>query len=218
MLFHMAMVCVGPLGVVVDDSSGQIDEAPSTSSSVRKKPGSTTVVEMPYGATSKRKRLHPALEGELRGRVGGAELPADDAGGRGDGDDLAAALGAHDRQDRAGDVERAEEVGLHLRPELGVADLLEVAGVEVAGVVDEHVDPSEPLDGRIDGGLSGGGVGDVEGDGEQVVVLAEGRGDLGGVAGGGDDGVAGVEGGLGQVDAHAAGGAGDEPDRWWCQS
>ena len=36
-----------------------------------------------------------------------------------------------------------------------------------------------------------------------------------------DDAVAGVEGGLGQVDAHAAGGAGDEPDgRWWrwCQS
>lgn len=44
-------------------------------------------------------------------------------------------------------------------------------------------------------------------------MLTEGCGDLGGVAGGGDDGVAGVEGGLGQVDAHAAGGAGDEPDR-----
>ena len=48
--------------------------------------------------------------------------------------------------------------------------------------------------------------------GEQVVVLTEGCGDLGGVAGGGDDAVAGVECGLGQVDAHAAGGAGDEPD------
>ena len=43
-------------------------------------------------------------------------------------------------------------------------------------------------------------------------MLAEGGGDLGGVAGGADDAVAGVEGGPGQLDAHAAGGAGDEPD------
>ena len=50
------------------------------------------------------------------------------------------------------------------------------------------------------------------GDGEQVVVLTERRGDLGGVAGGGDDAVAGVQGRLGQVDAQTASGAGDEPD------
>ena len=75
-------------------------------------------------------------------------------GGRGDGDDLAAALPAHDRQDRSGDVQRTEEVGLHLRAELGVADLLEVAGVEVAGVVDQDVDAPEPLDGRVDGGAA----------------------------------------------------------------
>ena len=60
--------------------------------------------------------------------------------------------------------------------------------------------------------MSGGGVGDVEGDGEKVVVRAEGCAGLGGVAGGGDDGVAGVQSGLGKVGAHAAGGAGDEPD------
>jgi len=44
-------------------------------------------------------------------------------------------------------------------------------------------------------------------------VFAEGRGDLGGLAGGGDDAVAGVQSGPGQVDAHAASGAGDEHDR-----
>ena len=48
---------------------------------------------------------------------------------------------------------------------------------------------------------------------EQLVVLAECGGDLGSVPGGRDHRVAGVQGGLGQVDAHAAGGAGDEPDR-----
>ena len=81
---------------------------------------------------------------------------------------------AHDRQDGAGDVQRAEEVGLHLCPELVGADVLEVAGVEVAGVVDEHVDAAEPLDGGLRRPLGCGRVGDVEGDGEQVLVRADG--------------------------------------------
>jgi hypothetical protein len=75
---------------------------------------------------------------------------------------VAAALPAHDGQDGPGDVEGAEEVRLHLGPELGVADLLEVAGVEVPGVVDQGVDAPEPPDGRVDGGLAGDWVGDVQ--------------------------------------------------------
>src|SRR4051794_21852409 len=77
------------------ESSGRMEDAPSTRSSVRKKPGSTTVVEMPKGSDVEAQGLHPALEGELGGGVGGAELLPDDGGGRGDGDDLAAPLGAH---------------------------------------------------------------------------------------------------------------------------
>ena len=92
------------------------------------------------------------------------------------------------------------------------ADLLEEPGVEVAGVVDQHVDPPEPLHGRSGGRLGGGRVGDVELDGQQVLVLAQGRCDSAGVAPGGDHGVTGGERGLGDVGAHAAAGAGDEPD------
>ncbi len=64
----------------------------------------------------------------------------------------------------------------------------------------------------LDGRLGVGGVGDVELDGQQVVVLAEGRGDGVGVAGGGDHRMAGGQCGLGDVDAHATAGAGDEPN------
>ena len=63
-----------------------------------------------------------------------------------------------------------------------------------------------------DGGLGVGGVGDVELDDQEVVVLADRRADLLGVAAGGDDRVTGGQGGLGDVDAHAAAGAGDEPN------
>ena len=90
-------------------------------------------------------------------------------------------------------------------------ELLEVAGVEVAGVVDEHVDPAEPFDGRGDRGLGGCRAGDVELSGEQIVVLAERLLHCVGVAAGCDDGVAGGERRLGEVDAHSAAGAGDEP-------
>src|SRR5215218_9718492 len=107
-------------------------------------------------------RLDPALDPELGGGIGGAELLAHDAGGRGDGDDQAGALGAQDRKDGAGDVHRAEQGGLDLGPEVLGADLLEEPGVEVAGVVDQHVDASEPFHASLHGRLGVGAVGDVE--------------------------------------------------------
>ena len=85
---------------------------------MRKKPGSTSIVRMPNGATSGVSDSIQPSTAELGGGVRGAELLADDAGGRGDRDDEAGALGAHDREDRAGDVHRAEQGGLDLRPEV----------------------------------------------------------------------------------------------------
>ncbi|WP_406276396.1 hypothetical protein [Nocardia sp. NBC_00881] len=41
------------------------------------------------------------------------------------------------------------------------ADLLEKPCIEATGVVDQHVDATEPVDGRLHS-LLGGGVGDVE--------------------------------------------------------
>ena len=120
---------------------------------------------------------------------------------------------AHDRQDRAGDVERAEEVRLHLPAVLLGADLLEESGVEVARVVDEHVDAAESLHGRLGRSFGGILVGDVERDGEKVVVLADGVAHAVGIAAGRDDRVSGGECRLRDLDAHAAAGAGDEPHR-----
>jgi hypothetical protein len=109
-------------------------------------------------------------------------------------------------------VHRAEQGGLDLGPEVLGADLLEEPGVEVAGVVDQHIDPAEALHCGRDGRLGVGGVGDVELDDQEVVVGAEGSADPLGVAAGGDHGVTGGQGGLDDLDAHAAAGTGDEPN------
>ena len=63
-------------------------------SSVRKKPGSTSMVRMPNGATSGARRLHEALDAELGGGVGGEEVAGrGDAGGRGDRHDQTRSAG-----------------------------------------------------------------------------------------------------------------------------
>ena len=96
-------------------------------------------------------------------------------------------------------------------PELCGADLLEVSGVVVAGVVDEHIDASEPFDGRLCSRVRCVGVGDVQGDCEQLVVLTDGVAPPALVASGGHDRVSGCECRLGDVHAHPPTGAGDEP-------
>src|SRR5580693_10036508 len=122
------------------------------SRSVRKKPGSTTIVWMPKGATSGASdSIQPSAE--LRGRVCGAEFLTDDAAGRGDRDDQAGALLTHDGQHSPGDVQRAEKIRLDLCPEVVGADLLEESRDEGARIVDQNVDPAEPVDRRLSGGL-----------------------------------------------------------------
>ena len=66
------------------------------------------------------------------------------------------------RQGSPRDGQRAEEVGLHLRAELGVGRLLDRAHRSVAGVVDEDVDAAEPPDRRGDRRFGVGGNGHVE--------------------------------------------------------
>lgn len=106
------------------------------------------------------------------------------------------------------DVGRAEDVGGELRLDLLAAALLDGAGEDVAGVFDEDVDA---------GGLRENGGGERRVAGGDVEVVGEGAarlqvGDVGGVAVGGDDGVAVLQGGQGQFAAEAGGAAGDEPD------
>ena len=123
----------------------------------------------------------------------------------------AGALLAHHRQDGASDIHRAEQQRLDLIADLFGAQLLEEAGEEVARVVDQDVDSAELRDGGLDGRLRILRAGDVELDGQQVVVVAHRSRDLRRIAAGGDNGVAGGQGGLGDVDAQASTSAGDEP-------
>jgi hypothetical protein len=83
--------------------------------------------------------------------------------------------------------------------------------MEVGGVVDQHVDTTEAIDGGLHRRLGVVGIGDVELGDQQVVGGAEGFGDCVGLTPRGDDGLAGRESSPRDVGAHAASGTGDEP-------
>ena len=122
------------------------------------------------------------------------------------------ALLAHHRQDSAGDVHRADEARRQLPLHLLRRQLLEVARVEAGSIVDQHVDAAEPVDSGPHRRLGIGAAGDVQLDGQQVVRLSQGLGHAVAVPAGGHNRVAGRQGGLGEIDAHAAAGSSDEPD------
>jgi hypothetical protein len=121
------------------------------------------------------------------------------------------ALLAHDRQDGAGHVHGADEAHPQLALDLLGRQLLEEPRLEAGGVVDQHVDAAEAVNGRLNRRLGVLPAGHVERDDEQRVGLAEGLCHGGRVAAGGHHVVAGGQRGLGELDAHAAAGAGDEP-------
>src|SRR5204863_47794 len=89
----------------------------------------------------------------------------------------------------------------------------EVARVEAGGIVDQHVDAAEPLDRGPHRRLGIGAAGDVELDGHEILRAAQGAGHAPAVPTRGHDCVAGRQGGLGDLDAHAAARSSDEPDR-----
>jgi hypothetical protein len=152
-------------------------------------------------------RFHPSLEAELRCRVGGTELKAGDARARRDRDDLARALFAHDREDRARDVHGAKKGCRQLLLDLLGRQLFEVAGLEVARIIDQHVDAAEAVERNPNDRLRIGAVRDVQLDDQQIVRRTQGLGDGAGVPPGRHDRVAGGEGGLGDIDSHAAAGS-----------
>ena len=86
---------------------------------------------------------------------------------------MARVLTAHDGKDRSSDVHRAEQIRCELLFDLFGRHLFEVALEGRAGVVDDHVDPTEPLHRSISCRLSFVDAGDVELDGEQAVGLSQ---------------------------------------------
>ena len=132
--------------------------------SVRNAPGSTTVTEMPRGASSPRRAPLSALDRCLGGGVVArshrGHLDAD----RGDVHDGAAASGPHAGQDGLDHRDGAEEVRLEQGADLGVVAFFDRGAITVAGVVDQDVDAAEPLLGLLHGGGDLVGMGDVKRD------------------------------------------------------
>lgn len=92
-----------------------------------------------------------------------------------------------------------------------LGELLDHAHRDVAGVVDDDVEPTEVLDGGCHGCLDRGPVGDVDREGEDTVVVTDVEAVERRRAGGGDDSIAAVEGGCGEGAADATAGTRDEP-------
>src|SRR5204863_1512417 len=90
--------------------------------------------------------------------------------------------------------------------------LRKVASIKVGCVIDEHVNVAEPINCRLDGGLGVGGVGNVELDDQQVLLLTDGQTYNVDVATRGDDRIASSQGGFGDVYAHTAPGTSNQPD------
>ncbi len=72
---------------------------------------------------------------------------------RRDIDDVTTFLLAHDRQHGARHGEKAEHIGLELRPDCLGLTFFDRREIAIAGVVHEHVDASEPLHGSRDTGV-----------------------------------------------------------------
>lgn len=121
-------------------------------------------------------------------------------------------MGAHHRKDRASDVHWAEHRSLDLRAELLGRDLLEEPSVKITRVINENVDPAEPVDGGARGVLSVAAIRNVELDSEEFVVTSERGADSLRIAPGGDDSMACSQSSLRDVDAQTTARACNEPD------
>uniref|UniRef100_A0A1I7Y3H1 Uncharacterized protein n=1 Tax=Steinernema glaseri TaxID=37863 RepID=A0A1I7Y3H1_9BILA len=60
---------------------------------------------------------------------------------------MAAALGAHHRNGRTGEVDHAEQIGLDLGAKIIGGDVLERLDMAEAGVVDQHIQPAKTAHG-----------------------------------------------------------------------
>ena len=155
--------------------------------------------------------------------MGDGDLAADG----GDVDDRGAAraagwgLGEEAREGCLDGVESGVEVGVHGAGKGFERLVLDGADLDGAGVVDEDVEAAEVREGLVDEGLSLRGVSEVGGDEEDVFAGLDGAGveesvagavELGGIAGGEDEAVAGFAESVGEAEAEAAGAAGDDDD------
>ena len=110
-------------------------------------------------------------------------------GDGGDGDDVAALLSPHDGKGCPDQAEGTYKIRLEVAGELLVSRFLKSGQQSVAGIIDQHVETTEPFDGFVHGALGIGGLGQVKSDavslsgkpGDQIgdaLGVTDGQGDL----------------------------------------
>src|SRR5207302_5881025 len=95
------------------------------------------------------------------------------------------------RDSRLGQVHDTKEIGLKLGAEILNGRVLDRGKVPIAGVIDQHIEAAEDVNGQLDGRNRCTLIGDVQRDGAHVVAVTLNQiGELLWIAGGGDQLVA----------------------------
>src|SRR2546421_512362 len=145
--------------------------------SVRKPPGSVIGTLIPSGPTSFASTSEkPPTPHWTDASSHGRELQ-----------DPARSLTSHHRDGRLGQIHDAKEIGLKLGTEVQNGRVLDRGKVPIAGVVDQHIEAAEDVNGQLDGRHRRTLIGDIQRDGAPVVAVTLNQiGELLWIAGGGD--------------------------------
>jgi hypothetical protein len=127
---------------------------------------------------------------------------------------MAAAPGAHARQDRARHIGQPPEIDLEHAANFVVVAFLDGGEIADAGIVDEDVDAAKLGLSRRDARRDLGGLGHIERQDERVALMARRQiGDVLGISRGDDDPVAAIQRIARELAAKAGRAARDEPNR-----
>src|SRR5260221_8258173 len=138
--------------------------------------------------------LREALDTPLGRRVRAATDRADASSHGRELEDSARSLASHHRDGRLGQVHDAKEIGLKLGAEVLNGRVLDRGKVPIAGVVDQHMEVAEHVNGQLDGRNRRTLIGDIQRDGAHVVAVTLNQiRELLRMAGGGDQLVTGGE-------------------------
>jgi hypothetical protein len=131
--------------------------------------------------------LREALDTPLGRRVRAATDRADASSHGRELEDPARSLTSHHRDGRLGQVHDAKEIGLKLGAEVLHGRVLDRGKVPIAGVVDQHIEAAEDVNGQLDGRDRRTLIGDIQRDGAHVVAVTLNQiGERLWIAGGGD--------------------------------
>lgn len=123
-------------------------------------------------ATLQGRGLRQAPDAMLRDRIRRAARTHALRRDRADVDNAADTLRLHDSQRGAGAQEGASQVDRHHLFPRGQRQFVERPAIEGSGVIDQHVEPAEPLQDRAEQRLDRGLVGHIGGPGQYVGAKA----------------------------------------------